>query len=391
MKLERYKVTPKIKPVVESSQLLKDIQYGQLPKLTPNEVATYAWQYPSHLFERGQICNISNLDEAGISSYNTYMYEDCLLRARTTKTGSTMLRGLPMSIIGDRQTEIELTYHLLQNQVYIDNIPQFTYEQFFGKELKSFETNFKKLIKLESIPSFFYKSPENLDYSGGNKKSFRKLLNNSLYTDLTVEYITYETLQDKHLFEISRMTSAWEYYYKDLQKSRKADPFISSDLANVYQKCRSISLKNAWVLIFIRTANGTPIIYSMTERINPCYVQLTLGKNNLELKNEYPDIARYIYMLETKYWSSLPDMDTSIWYNGGDVGKVTRVKGEDNKLITDWDYNKPDSYIYKEPLALHKRTLKPHLICPVVNLGSNSWLKQAKAEFKANKETKGIF
>jgi hypothetical protein len=117
-------------------------------------------------------------------------------------------------------------------------------------------------------------------------------------------------------------------------------------------------------------------------------VYLTAGKADPDLQEDYPDLARYIFMLETQYWSNLPGMSPDLVFTSGIVGDVGSLRERDakGKAIDDWDFNKPESYIYKDPLAEHKRTLRPSHVCPSINLTKASWKSKP-----AQKVTKGIF
>lgn len=377
------------------NNLLKQIQTKSLQKLSANEVALLMWNIEPAKFMHRYIADMSNINQAGISDKQAFIYKDCILRANISEKGAVWLSSLPISLSGDFNNELSVIDELLTNEVYIERIPQTYFNNYMGENLSTFGKKYASLVKMEAMPQFFYKSPECLDYSGGSKKAFRKILNDAQYTGLKVEYVTSDNITDSHRFIVNAMTEKWKRDYRKLHTERGSKfVYVSTELADAYKKINTLtSVPNNWLLLILYQGD-VPIIFSITEKINPSYVQLTLGKNNLDYKSAYPEIARYIFMLETKYWSTQEGMHSEIIFNGGDGGIVLKSRDKDDKgkYINNWEFNKPDSYIYKDSLCYHKRTLRPYDVTASVTLGKGGWLEKAKKQHTVEKPAKkGIF
>ena len=378
-----------------ASSLFLKLQKKELEQITANESAQILHNYDPKLFAQGHLNDISNIDNAGIDYNGCMVYKDCLLQTNIMNNGNVAITSLPISLSNNRDNEIELVNEIIASEIFLGRLPSYSLDRFLGNKFEIFVRANRPNIMLEATPQFYYKTPEALDYSGGSKKAFRQLAKDQQYLNLIPEYVTIDNLEARHIREIDYLTAIWVKHYKALHKSRGTDATVVKDLANAFKGCYDIKLPNQWLILFLRDPKyKDAVIYSLTERINPSYVTLTLGKNHPNYMSAYPDAAKYIYMLETKYWSSLPGMSEEVWFSGGDAGDVKKERNLDDKgkPIDDWDFYKSDSYIYKNSLAYHKRTLRPYLVCPSVNLGKLAWIRAnplTKAETKKSKP--GIF
>jgi hypothetical protein len=287
---------------------------------------------------------------------------------------------------------------LLDAGIYVERVPT-EFANAFIADYPVFKAKYSSVIKQERLPNFFYGAKEALDLSGGSKKHLRKIANNALYSNLNIKYITIDTLAQEHLDEVAYLTALWKKHYLSLHTKRgEKNPFISNRLSQTYLNCTKLTKPNQWLLILVYdNESGKPVIYSLTERLNPSYVYLALGKHNPNYMEKYPELAKYLFLLETKYWYSLDDMDSdNLIFNGGNGGVIpTSLMSldEKGKKQDDWDYMNSSNYIYKDSLCFHKKTLRPTLVTPSTNFGKMDWFKKHKEAMKSIPATpkKGIF